>query len=466
MMICAAGIGLTGCNSTGQTLDYEPPSGAVVKSFSLSADDKVLENLDKVFFSIDLTTGNIFNADSMPYGTKTDKLVPVITTGGASAVELVVSRPEKEDTTYNYLTNSTDSIDFSYAPVKLKIQSINESVTKVYTIKVNVHQVKSDSLAWGDEAYSSLPTNLPSVDAQHTLKFKGKAYCLTAHGDSYCLSVSDNPGTKLWENRTVSFAGAMQVSTFRASSDALYILDVYGNMYRSDDCGISWASTGMTFDYLIGGYADIMIGTVNEGGTWKIAGSDGMKTDAPSDFPVTGTSDPLEYTFPMSSTHQFTIVGGCTASGTITASAWGFDGSDWACLSNVPLGTAVEGAMLTPYYVFEENDYFVATKESIFVVMGGRDKAGQYNRSTFISYDYGVTWRKASDLMQLPGYVPALYDSQTLVFPSTLGSRASTAITSWDCPYIYMFGGESTNGDINTSVWRGVVNRLEFKPLQ
>ena len=123
MMICAAGIGLTGCNSTGQTLDYEPPSGAVVKSFSLSADDKVLENLDKVFFSIDLTTGNIFNADSMPYGTKTDKLVPVITTGGASAVELVVSRPEKEDTTYNYLTNSTDSIDFSYAPVKLKIQS-------------------------------------------------------------------------------------------------------------------------------------------------------------------------------------------------------------------------------------------------------------------------------------------------------------------------------------------------------
>ncbi len=68
--------------------------------------------------------------------------------------------------------------------------------------------------------------------------------------------------------------------------------------------------------------------------------------------------------------------------------------------------------------------------------------------------------------MQLPGYVPALYDSQTLVFPSTLGSRASTAITSWDCPYIYMFGGESANGDINTSVWRGVVNRLEFKPLQ
>ena len=68
--------------------------------------------------------------------------------------------------------------------------------------------------------------------------------------------------------------------------------------------------------------------------------------------------------------------------------------------------------------------------------------------------------------MQLPKYVPGLYDAQTLVFTSELGSRASEAITSWECPYIYMFGGEFSNGLISNTVWRGVINRLSFKPLQ
>ena len=466
LIICAAGFGFVGCNTTSETLEYEVPTSALVKSFSLSADTKVLDNLDKVFFSIDLVTGNIFNADSMPYGTKTDKLVPVITTGGASAVELVVPRPGQSDTTYNYLENSTDSIDFSSGPVKRKIQSLNESVTKVYTIKVNVHNVKSDSLSWGDIAYMELPTSLPYVEAQHTLKFKGKAYCLTSEGNNYCLASSDNPAAKIWEYKKVTFGQNMKVSTFRASNDAMYILDIDGNMYKSADLGESWTQTGQKYEYLIGGYGDIMLGTVKDGDKWKIAGTDGSSTDAPAEFPVTGTSVPLEYTFPMSSTRQLTVVGGVKASGELTGCAWGFDGSNWACLSSAPLPDALEGVTLVPYYVFAENEYWVATKESIFVAIGGKNDTGECNTTTYISYDYGMSWRKGSDLMQLPKYVPGLYDAQTLVFTSELGSRASEAITSWECPYIYMFGGEFSNGLISNTVWRGVINRLSFKPLQ
>ena len=121
---------------------------------------------------------------------------------------------------------------------------------------------------------------------------------------------------------------------------------------------------------------------------------------------------------------------------------------------------------LVPYYVFAENEYWVATKESIFVAIGGKNDTGECNTTTYISYDYGMSWRKGSDLMQLPKYVPGLYDAQTLVFTSELGSRASEAITSWECPYIYMFGGEFSNGLISNTVWRGVINRLSFKPLQ
>lgn len=466
MIICVAGLGFVSCNSKSEELEYTLPSSALVKSFSLSANDSVLDNLDKVFFSIDLNNGNIFNADSMPYGTKINKLIPVITTGGASAVELVVPRPGLSDTTYNYVENPNDTIDFSNGIVKLKIQSLDESVTMEYKISVNVHKVKSDSLSWGDMAYASLPTNLSNVTAQHTLKFNGTLYCLTTDGTSYCLSSTENPATKTWDNKSVSFGFKPDVETFRASASALYILDENGSLYKSEDKGASWTAMSQTFTYLIGGYGDNVIGTVKNGDVWTIVSSDGSSVAAPSDFPVTGTSVPVDYSFPMSASRQFTIVGGRMANGELTPNAWGFDGHSWACLSNVPLPEGLEGATLTPYYTFEENEYWVATRESLMLLIGGRNSAGECNKTTYISYDYGVSWRKASELMQLPANVPTFYGAQTIVVSSLLGSRASVAITSWECPYIYMFGGRNRNGEQLNSVWRGVINRLSFKPLQ
>ncbi|MDE6238678.1 MAG: hypothetical protein K2M54_01665 [Muribaculaceae bacterium] len=466
MIICTAGLGFVSCNSKSEELDYTLPSSALVKSFSLSANDSVLDNLDKVFFSIDLTNGNIFNADSMPYGTKINKLIPVITTGGASAVELVVPRPGQSDTTYNYVTNPNDTIDFSNGIVKLKIQSIDELVTMEYNIKVNVHQVKSDSLSWGDMAYTELPTNLSRVDAQHSLKFKGNIYCLTTDGDSYCLSVTDNPATKTWSDMTVDFGFKADVESFRASSSALFILDEIGALYKSDDEGVTWTSTGKTFTCLIGGYGEEVLGTVKTGDVWTIDCSDGRSVAAPADFPVTGTSVPVDYSFPMSALHQLTIVGGRLADGSLTDKAWGYDGNNWACLSTVALPEPLEGVTVTPYYAFEENEYWVATKESLFLLIGGRNNNGQCNTKTYISYNYGVSWKEASEEMQLPANVPALYGAQTVVVSSLLGSRASTAITSWECPYIYMFGGYNSSNKLNNSVWRGIINRLSFKPLQ
>jgi hypothetical protein len=45
-------------------------------------------------------------------------------------------------------------------------------------------------------------------------------------------------------------------------------------------------------------------------------------------------------------------------------------------------------------------------------------------------------------------------------------SRATAPITQWEVPYIYLFGGYDSEGYLYNSVWRGVINRLSFKPLQ
>lgn len=477
LIACGAALAFSACNSDSETLDYEVSTSAIVKSFSFEADDSVLVNLDKVFFSIDLDNGNIFNADSMPYGTDTHALIPVITTGGASAVELVVPRPGLSDTTYNYLENSTDSIDFSNGPVLVKVCALDQSVTMTYTVNVNVHQVKSDSLVWSELAYAGLPGTLAAVDAQHTVKFKGAAYCLTSNGNDYCMSVSTDPASGVWENKTVNFGFNPDIESLRASSEALYILSTDGDLFQSDDNGVTWTSQPYKMDYLIGGYDDKMVGTVKDGTKWSIVMTDGTVITAPSDFPVLETSTPIQYTFPMSSSHQMTIVGGRKADGSLSGSAWGFDGTTWANLSIKPLPVGLEGVSVFPYFIFEENMYWVATKESIFVAMGGRDANGDINGDLYISYDYGMNWAKAPVSMQLPSQLPSVAYAQTLVFSSLmqprsanvwnyLMSRASRPITSWDCPYVYRFGGVDADGRLQAEVWRGVINRLMFKPLQ
>ena len=44
-------------------------------------------------------------------------------------------------------------------------------------------------------------------------------------------------------------------------------------------------------------------------------------------------------------------------------------------------------------------------------------------------------------------------------------SRATEPVTEWDCPYIYVFGGVTPTGGLSNNIWRGVINRLSFKPL-
>jgi hypothetical protein len=39
------------------------------------------------------------------------------------------------------------------------------------------------------------------------------------------------------------------------------------------------------------------------------------------------------------------------------------------------------------------------------------------------------------------------------------------AVTEWECPYIYLFGGEDTAGNTFNTIWRGVINRYTFKPI-
>ena len=103
--LCVAVLSMASCNNKEDSSLIVPPvdySSTAVTTFALQADKSILNNLDSVFFTIDLNGAKIYNADSLPYGTKIDQL-KVSLSADASAV-----------TVYSPKEGSTDVEDLIY----------------------------------------------------------------------------------------------------------------------------------------------------------------------------------------------------------------------------------------------------------------------------------------------------------------------------------------------------------------
>ena len=100
----------------------------------------------KYKFYIDQTTRQIYNADSLPAGTRTAAVLATIASKNSSPVILMhVKQPENLDSAAYY--SSTDSIDFSQ-PRKIRVYNNAFSAYTTYTVTVNVHQEKPYDFNW------------------------------------------------------------------------------------------------------------------------------------------------------------------------------------------------------------------------------------------------------------------------------------------------------------------------------
>lgn len=504
-LIIAALANLVACNSGSETYEYTPASSAIVKSFSLSDDDEVLDSLSNVFFAIDLDKAQIFNADSLPYGTKTDRLIPVIETESTvGSVTLEIPRPNMSDSIVNFLENSTDSVDFSNGPVKLRIISQSGTTERVYEIRVNVHQVKPDTLAWA--RVERLKNGFPSPFAANDI---GAVKMVRGSNGIYHAFSSNKAGTKVgcFESSYPDFVSAgnrspitigenMDVtSTVITDNNYVYMLDADSHLWKSyiyteyKDLGVVWHS-------ILGTYGNDVIGTKKVGDAWKIVTyPSGKEWDMPAGFPVTGASQPIDYDFDMALSSQMILVGGLDANGVRLASTWGFDGSTWACYKKASLPKGIDGLSIAPYHLFYvPSTTWRPVEYPALIAFGGRDDEG-INRMVYVSQDWGLTWHEGSELMQLPSAVDiapgamayVYYDTRYLFelqasratdwqsvelrslppFCSWVNpqpSRVEKPITKWQVPEMYVYGGTKPDGSPQTTVWRGVVLRYTFAP--
>lgn len=456
------------CNNDDDELSKLLPDSAVdavmVNTFSLVADDSVLANLDSVFFSIDLERAVIFNADSLPKGTKVNRLVTTMTFSSVKKAEITMPGSTGADTVVNYLSNPTDSIDFSRGSVKLHLESASGEVSRDYTIYVNVHKVDPDRMEWQKMKWS-LPTNLASVTEERTVQGPNDmVLCFTTDGTNYCMAQTQNPDMG-WTMSSVAMPDGAKLSSLVSGGDKLYVIDADNNLYVSEDMGANWTGTGVKMSHIYGATSDLAVGAIPNGSTFESVtypSSGSVVLDA--DMPVAATSPAIIYTTEWSDSPMMIVAGGLDAAGNPVAGIWAFDGGEWARISNkLP---ALEAPVMIPYYAFRTSAEWKVTRRSVLLCFGGRTTGGAANRAIYVSNDMGVNWAEASTSVALPvGYTPGAY-AQAVIVNQTLGSRAVKPITEWDCPYIYMFGGDALGSSVTTDIWRGVLNRLEFKPLQ
>lgn len=479
-------FGLGACNST-----YEPgesiASSVAVYSFSIKSTDNALSGIDTVFFSVDLLNARIFNADSLPYGTRISSLVPTVRTlDGVSVCEFQVSRPGKSDTIYNFITNPEDSIDFSNGPVTLRIVSPDAAVERNYSISVNVHKMKSDSLEWSLKSRTALPTELSAPTKSGAAESGGKLYCLTSDAAGhYSFGYTDDAFAGPWRFANAPFAGieAVEPSSLRGGENSLYILGKSGRLYTSTDGGLNWADSGRNYTEVFGELGGYPVGTAKDSaGDYVLVNPvTGAEEPLPgADFPVSGASAGVLFDFPMSSGRQMVILGGRTASGALSDAAWAFDGNSWLKLTNKALPSGMEGMTVVPYSTFDGKDAWDAQSYASLLAFGGKDAKGVPSSTVYVSRDYGMSWRKADETLQLPEYFAAAWGMHGFVIkhltkatdPEAASirifapvSRATEPVTQWDVPYIYLLGGTTADGALYPYMWRGVINRLSFKPL-
>lgn len=444
-------------------------SNVEVTSFTVKDNAHIAQNLDSLFFSIDLDNGVIFNADSLPIGSKPGNAIVTLSLPTVSKAEFVMKYEGGKDSIVNYTENPEDSIDFAANRLVLRIVSANEKVMREYDVKLNIHAVKPDSLYWDRGPYRPLPGKLATVTAQKTVENNGRYYTLSTNGQDISLAGGMTPDkSATWNNLPVMLPANAIVESLSVIDGDFYILDADDKLYVSSDMFV-WTDTGVSMCYIYGAYRTSVIGVKRSAGKYyHVTYPASSEVEITDGCPIAGTSALMEYDSKWSDRPMVIFTGGRAADGSLSGATWGYDGTSWAKIS-VDAMPAREGIAVCKYFdvaVSAANQ--VSTREVLYA-FGGNDAEGAIDNTLYISVDRGVHWSKAQACLQFADYVPSLTGAQAIVASTTLnvdGSRAIKPITSWECPYIYLFGGKNASGRLSSGVYRSVLNQLAFIPIQ
>jgi len=411
-------------------------ANAQIASFSVACDS--VPELASVIFTIDQVNGEIFNKDSMPYGTiLKEKVICTLTYEvGALGVQIM---PEATGDT----VSTTDSVDFTM-PVKIVVYPYDGISQKTYVARLNIHQVNPDSIIWNR---SSELIKGRAFDDIKVVLFNAKYILYALEKGIIRVYTSDNPDEGEWTAKSLTgLSENIDISQITEYDGLLYAVSG-GALFGSAD-GLEWKKTE--------GAPPIkaLLGSVPEGAANKktllAAITDenseqlyftvfdketGWATGdkVPDNFPLTGFGG---VNYESMYYQRLLIAAGRDAKGNVSDKSWStIDGRQWVALSNA-------GATFSP-----REGASVFGYDSCLFLFGGTNSTGAALKDIYRSKDNGVTWF-----------------SEDYVFPNDFAARGFTSAFVDKENYILLFGGKvGRDMKVLNELWRGRINRLGFK---
>ncbi|NDV47377.1 hypothetical protein D0T49_10000 [Paludibacter sp. 221] len=391
-------------------------------------------------FDSELNDSIIVNLDSLAYKTRIDSVVPNFYFKSSSSALLYQEKAEGGLDTI-YLTGK-DTIDFS-RKTKLQNTSSDGDSTRIYHIKVNVHQVEGELYIW-DKIKSNIVSQAESN--QKAVLFGNKYFYYMSTGNSNYLYTTTTPEAD-WAETAMEVVPAnatmLNLRYMTEHNSQLYVTDNSGNIYYSEN-GINWqqrnyTSTKKLFSLLFS-LNNKLWAIMESGGAYYIESStDGsVWTDnnqtIDDSFPVT------EYAALVFKTKvgkpKAIITGGYNKDGKLKQTNWSTEnGTYWVSYRDNILGST-EGAALAQY------------DDKLFI-FGAQTVDNEYI-PIMESSNQGLNWNLPDSTYN---YLPIEFEKRS--YQSVFVNMED------DQKRIYLIGGKTT-GEIYSDVWTGRLNRMFF----
>ncbi len=396
-------------------------------------------------FTIDNENNTITNLDSLAYGTKLDSVFLQIRF--YSTLGYIVNDTTPEDYTRSYTQNAYNLTK----PITIENLASDAKTKKKYTLKVNVHKVKTYQHTWtklSDKIGDNVAKN------QKAFILNDKFYFISQNGSSAELYTSQE-GEKWEKKASPNLPANVNLSKILVHENVAYVIN-QNNLYKSTDA-INWTKTPMNIDsdydykalvvyfkkqfWAIAQHKTnkrVKIANSKDGVNWVFVG----KRTFGVDFPI---SDFTAITFkPNLGREKVLIVGGKNSENITLNTRWaaenilGSDSLNWANLSNTQSKFKQISNVGLAYY------------GSKLLLVGGRKNSGKLVQEEFQllnSIDQGLTWT-----------VP---DENENKLPKEFKMRSNVSAIVYKNS-LYLIGGQDENKTLS-DVWKVRVNFYDFK---
>ncbi len=210
------------------------------KKFTVKAQDGVTDSTyyspyttSNWVFTIDHKNLTVENRDSLSYKTDLSKCLMTLSyTGGAASYRSAKGWENDQWISYT----GSDSIDLNY-PLNIRIVA-TDNTERIYTLKVNVHTVPSDSLKWNPVAVN------PMLNGDYPMKaiaWDDKMAAMVNNGSAVLWLAHEKSSQGEWTQQVTDLPVNTEVPTlvFCKDNRQLYVSTKDGALYSSSD-GVAW----------------------------------------------------------------------------------------------------------------------------------------------------------------------------------------------------------------------------------